>query len=297
MLTYFTIKSYFFLAVLSLSLHGLGFSFVYATAISAAQGWWPRDRRGLVGSIVLSGYGFGSLIWIPAQTRWVNPDNVGAEWDPGCGGEDIMDMDMNMTMTMDCDNRYYRDPAMLGRVPGMFLMLGLVYAVCGLVATLLITEADPDTSDHSDVGDEDTERSLRPTQVLKTAVFYQVMSNNISRTVSYKNVQIWLAFFSCGFSNGLMSTYSKTFGLTFINDDHFYASVAIVQNVFNGGCRIFWGYFYDKAGFKKCFLFIGLVVTVVTALLPTLPYLGTKQPILFSMINLTEKSIVDSLRH
>ena len=72
-----------------------------------------------------------------------------------------------------------------------------------------------------------------------------------------------------------MSTYSKTFGLTFINDDHFFASVAIVQNVFNGGCRIFWGYFYDKAGFKKCFLFIGLTVTVVTALLPTLPYLGT----------------------
>ena len=86
--------------------------------------------------------------------------------------------------------------------------------------------------------------------------------------------QIWLAFFSCGFSNGLMSTYSKTFGLTFINDDHFFASVAIVQNVFNGGCRIFWGYFYDKAGFKKCFLCIGLTVTVVTALLPTLPFIG-----------------------
>ena len=157
MLTYFTIKSYFFLAVLSLSLHGLGFSFVYATAISAAQGWWPRDRRGLVGSIVLSGYGFGSLIWIPAQTRWVNPDNVGAEWDPGCGGEDIS----NTTMNMDCDNRYYRDPAMLGRVPGMFLMLGLVYAVCGVVATVLITEADPDIYDHSGLAEEEVTQQSR----------------------------------------------------------------------------------------------------------------------------------------
>ena len=177
-LTYFTIKSYFCLAVLSLSLHGLGFSFVYATSISAAQGWWPRHRRGLVGSIVLSGYGFGSLIWIPAQTRWVNPDNVGAEWDPGCG--DISDITMDsdiVNRTMDCDNRYYRDPAMLGRVPGMFLMLGLVYAVCGLVATLLITDADPDHS--GDVGDmsrdeEGSEQSLRPRQVLRTVVFYQV---------------------------------------------------------------------------------------------------------------------------
>ena len=164
--------------MLSLSLHGLGFSFVYATSISAAQGWWPRHRRGLVGSIVLSGYGFGSLIWIPAQTRWVNPDNVGAEWDPGCGEISDIPMDSDIVnMTMDCDNRYYRDPAMLGRVPGMFLMLGLVYAVCGLVATLLITDAGPDHSgDAGDMSRDEggSEQSLRPRQVLRTVVFYQV---------------------------------------------------------------------------------------------------------------------------
>ena len=107
--------------MLSLSLHGLGFSFVYATAISAAQGWWPRHRRGLVGSIVLSGYGFGSLIWIPAQTRWVNPDNVGAEWDPGCG--DISDMTMDsdiMNMTLDCDGQQNSFPPFVTRSIGFF---------------------------------------------------------------------------------------------------------------------------------------------------------------------------------
>ena len=77
-----------------------------------------------------------------------------------------------------------------------------------------------------------------------------------------------------GLCNGLMSTYSKTFGLTFINDDHFYATVAIVQNVFNGSCRIFWGFSYDKLGFKYSFLVIGLLVTLVTALLPLLPMIG-----------------------
>ena len=68
-----------------------------------------------------------------------------------------------------------------------------------------------------------------------------------------------------------MTTYSKTFGLTFINDDHFYAKVAILQNFFNGTCRIFWGYFYDKLSFRKCFMIIGFVVTVATASLPVLP--------------------------
>ena len=94
MLTFFTIKSYFALAIVTLALHGLGFSFVYATAISAAQvrpvvctaylyctpamytcthistqNWFPKSKRGLVGSIVLSGYGYGSLIWVPIQVR------------------------------------------------------------------------------------------------------------------------------------------------------------------------------------------------------------------------------------
>ena len=64
--------------------------------------------------------------------------------------------------------------------------------------------------------------------------------------------------------------------MTFINDDHYFANVAIVQNVFNGACRIFWGFGYDKLGFKTCFLVIGSTVSLVTASLPALPYFGNK---------------------
>ena len=44
MLTYLTVQYYFALAVATLSLHGLGFAFVYATAIGAAQKWFPASR-------------------------------------------------------------------------------------------------------------------------------------------------------------------------------------------------------------------------------------------------------------
>ena len=43
-----------------------------------------------------------------------------------------------------------------------------------------------------------------------------------------------------------MGNFSKSFGLTFINDDHFYSIVAIFQNILNGFSRIFWGLSYDK---------------------------------------------------
>ena len=38
--------------------------------------WFP-NKRGLMGSIVGAGSG-GSIIWIPLQTAYVNPDNVAA---------------------------------------------------------------------------------------------------------------------------------------------------------------------------------------------------------------------------
>ena len=71
-----------------------------------------------------------------------------------------------------------------------------------------------------------------------------------------------------------MSNYSKSFGLTFINNDHFFATVAIFQNIFNGGCRILWGLSYDRFGLRKCMITLGLITTVLTASLPLLPYLG-----------------------
>ena len=58
--------------------------------------------------------------------------------------------------------------------------------------------------------------------------------------------QIWAGFFSISLTIAIMGNYSKTFGLTFINDDHFFSTVAIFQNILNGFSRIFWGFSYDR---------------------------------------------------
>ena len=170
MLTWLTAKFMFPLAILSLSLHGLAFSFVYATVIGAAQNWFPPDRRGFVGSIVLCGYGFGSLIWVPFQTYFVNPDNVEAVPDHDC--------DEKVTVC----NRYYTDPEVLARVPWMFLISGAIYAVMGLLAVTIIS--DPNQNNQQSMEQEDSDKqectgrdelNLRPTEVLKTKTFYKVM--------------------------------------------------------------------------------------------------------------------------
>ena len=183
MLTWLACKYQYAWAIISLSMHGLGFSFVYATAIGAAQKWFPRSKKGLIGSIVLSGYGYGSLLWSPLQTAYVNPNNVKAVKDPRCGqlttenGTDIVEDDP----AWDCKNRYYVDEDMLDRVPWMFLILGAIFSVLGFIAVLLISEPDESPSEtlslkseSETVSENQIQTSLKPTEVLKTATFYQV---------------------------------------------------------------------------------------------------------------------------
>jgi len=240
MLTSLTCRSTFPLAVLSLASHGLAFSFCYATAIGAAQLWFPAGRRGLAGSLVVSGYGFGSLVWVPLQTVLVNPSNLPASLERGCSRPDCQ--------------LYYTDPALLDRVPNMFLVLGAVFLVMGLTAAYLISEPDKPQLEESE-----EQFSLRPTQVLQTRLFYQ----------------IWIGFFAIYLTNGMMGNFSKTFSLTFINDDFYYARVSIFLNLLNGLCRVFWGLAYDRFGFRACFLVVAAVVVVVTASLPLLPLLAS----------------------
>jgi len=242
-------------AVVTLSMHGLGFSLVYATAIGAAQNWFPAHMKGLIGSLVLCGYGFGSLIWIPIQTNFVNPLNKNATQDPSC-----QDNEGN------CDF-YFTDDEVLDRVPNMFILLGGIFTVMGLISTLLISDVKGPSDECVEMVATAQEKkkmevevkreSLTPLQVIMTPTFYM----------------IWAGFFSISLSWGILQNFSKTYGLTIINDDHYYVTIGIVSNVFNGLCRVCWGALYDKLNFRGCYLMLGTVVTVIIAIFPLLQYL------------------------
>eukprot|EP00091_Calanus_sinicus_P014140 TRINITY_DN31531_c0_g1_i1.p1 TRINITY_DN31531_c0_g1~~TRINITY_DN31531_c0_g1_i1.p1 ORF type:complete len:314 (+),score=69.13 TRINITY_DN31531_c0_g1_i1:732-1673(+) len=199
---------------------------------------------------------------------FVNPDNLQAVIDQDCEYLGTEQEDAK------CDF-YFADENLLEKVPWMFFLLGVVYSIMGVTALCLISDPEPTKSPKSRKKSYRKEKeesleylieelpgkvafSLTPLQVMRTPAFYQ----------------IWLGFFSISLTNGLMSNYSKTFGLTFINDDHYFAKVAVFLNILNGICRILWGHYYDRFGFKRCFSIIGVTVTLVTATLPALPALG-----------------------
>ena len=177
--TYFTAQLWFPLAILTLACHGIAFSFAYATAIGAAQKWFSPEKKGFVGSLVVSGYGFGSLFWVPIQTVFVNPKNVKAKIDQNCSYVDTDHEDR-------CDF-YFVDEDLLQRVPWMFVLLGGIYVAMGLVSVFLISDPPEDRDIFNFLDQEVAEKespkrdfqwkkvpSLSPLEVLKTPVFYQV---------------------------------------------------------------------------------------------------------------------------
>ena len=69
---------------------------------------------------------------------------------------------------------------MLDRIPWMFLILGCLFALLGALAVLLISEPDETPSETLSLKSESenvevvVQKSYSPTEVLKTATFYQV---------------------------------------------------------------------------------------------------------------------------
>ncbi|XP_023338101.1 uncharacterized protein LOC111708833 [Eurytemora carolleeae] len=317
-----------------MAFHGVGFGFVYATAIGTAQQWFSKENRGLAGSIVIAGYGFGAVVWIPLQTSFVNPENIKAVMATNC-----------TDVESSCD-KYFIDQSVLDRVPYMFLVLAGVSSILGILAVLLISSPEiMNTSSSSTLAAQYTsssstlaaqytsstacivelqldrrlnveenenaqknrkkneeemeekkeeeekeekkkvreeekdekeekeehgekekkenlegdEQNLSPVQLLKTRTFYQ----------------LWLCFLGISLANGILQNYSKTFGFTFINDDHYFYKIGIVSNILNGFCRIVWGLLYDRLKFRRCYMIIGSVVTITTITMPVLPLIGT----------------------
>ena len=77
---------------------------------------------------------------------------------------------------------------------------------------------------------------------------YNVTPRNIVKTKEF--YLLWSIFFCITCILNFINSYQKTYAQKFIQDDTFFANIAIVQNVINGSARLVWGGVYDKMGFQ-----------------------------------------------
>lgn len=88
-------------------------------------------------------------------------------------------------------------------------------------------------------------------QVFKSPVYFMIVTIICTLTVA----------------PGFIVAFYKAFGLSFIDDDKFLATVGSVSSIFNSVGRFLWGYLVDKFPFKICILFLS---TAIIALVSTI---------------------------
>ncbi|KAK7477138.1 hypothetical protein BaRGS_00031624 [Batillaria attramentaria] len=84
---------------------------------------WTGKRKGLVGGVVMAGYGGGALVINQIITFWVNPSNKHPD------------------MCIE-DEEYFTQPEILQKVPSVYLILGAVLSVIQLVSFLAVVFPD-----------------------------------------------------------------------------------------------------------------------------------------------------------
>ena len=346
LLTYFTIKVSFWLVLLTYGImFGVGMGVAYTAPLAAAMKWMPR-WKGAASGFVVSGFGLGALAFSPVQTLYVNPQNIPSDPHP-----------------FDKDQKYFTDPELLSRVPNMFLILGLSFAVMQLIASVLITnpprgylDGEPSMTkkeeivtdtrakihevddvqvlrccernnnilmivekdarqivsrNHSKVTKisqaDGPSRSQSPQQHTKDDVHYNTADAKVSigdseeqhllekeqrreeksdeieqeSSISedryvmvsltplqmirrYNFYVLWIMFLCIGTSVMFTSSNYKFFGNSFIDDDHFLATIASISSVFNCLGRICWGLFADRTSYRLTIIILSAIMTIFT---------------------------------
>ena len=120
-LTYATIHVSFWMVVMSYGfIFGVGAGVAYIGPLSAAMRWLPAWKGVAIG-FVIAGYGLGPVVFIPIQSALINPRSIRP----------------NATRS---NTHIYTDPELLDRIPYLFLILGGIYAVVQIVATIFIVD-------------------------------------------------------------------------------------------------------------------------------------------------------------
>ncbi|MHA1744446.1 MAG: L-lactate MFS transporter [Promethearchaeota archaeon] len=192
---------------------GVGIGFAYVTPIACAAKWFP-DKKGLINGIAVAGFGAGAFFFNIIATAFVNPGDIASD-----------------------------DPAVLAKVPGLFILLGIIYFVMIVAGSLTLQNPK-----EGYVPEGWTPPAPKEGEATATT--------DVPRNEAIKKPQFWMLWgmFALTAAAGLFTIgYYSTFGKTATTweGDLFLSQVGAWAALFNGLGRVVWGKLSDMIGYKK----------------------------------------------
>ncbi|KAE9547167.1 hypothetical protein FO519_009622 [Halicephalobus sp. NKZ332] len=231
-LSFFSIqKSYILLLMTFGIVASFGQGIAYNCVLIQAQKWLP-NKIGLASGLIAAGFGCGAFLISPIQTKFINPNNY----------------------QVDSDG-FFTQRDLLESVPYLFIFLGCFFGVLQIIGIIFIADPIPETNDEIS---EDISLIENPEE---EKISIREAWN--SSTFKLLFLTLYLNACWCQISSGLF----KTYGMKFIKDDFFLATVASFAAATNCFSRILWGFFMDKTSYQVTMV---IACTIGSALMWTL---------------------------
>ncbi|XP_066937813.1 uncharacterized MFS-type transporter YhjX-like isoform X2 [Macrobrachium rosenbergii] len=255
MLTHYTIEMSLFAVILTYGLlSGVGISLSYVTPLACGMKWYPH-RKGLINGLIVGGFGLGSLGSTTFQTFYLNPENLPPQ-----------------------SNGFFVEDSILNKVPSLFIVLGCIFIIMQYTGCILLSKPVEDRwagilsheaenllafdegGENPSVESSPTHNltELRPKEVVRHKTFYV----------------FWMTYLFNTIAIGYINAMYKSFGQTFIRDDHFLAQIGSFAAVFNCIGRVVWGRLMDKTSFKVSMRILAVLLAFLFATLPLTRHMG-----------------------
>lgn len=221
---------------------GAGIGLAYVVPIALGVKWFP-DKKGLVSGLAVSGFGFGSFIWI----MLASPPTI-------LGISGLIQMEKGVYTVANLDR--------------VFMTYGIIFLILVIAGSLLMVNPPegykvPGWTD-SNLGRSQTSvgRDYSSTQMLKTWQFYAIWSmfvfGALAGLMVIGNVQNFARNLRDGFpGHGFTASQATDFAVI---------GAAICLPILNGIGRIVWGTASDKIGSKKSLLLMFALQGMMTLL-------------------------------
>ncbi|XP_045126340.1 uncharacterized MFS-type transporter YhjX-like isoform X4 [Portunus trituberculatus] len=230
--------------------------------------WFPR-HKGLVNGLIVAGFGLGALGSTTLQTMYLNPENKPPQ-----------------------NDGYFVEGSILNRVPSVFVLLGTIFLCMQVTGCILLKKPPQNKVIHCQQESEGLlleevtydEHELHTNSPYITSSSSTTSSTTITSPCSDLKPQevikhrtfwmLWLIYFFNTIAIGYINAMGKSFGQTYIKDDHFLAVMISMAAIFNAGGRVAWGRLMDITSFRISMRMVTSLLTILFATMPLTVYLG-----------------------
>ncbi|ESO92931.1 hypothetical protein LOTGIDRAFT_175640 [Lottia gigantea] len=212
---------------------GFGAGIGYVTSLDLISRWFP-DHVATVSAVLIAGFSTGGTVFNSVVSAYVNPDNLSPHEHLG-------------------SVRVFNQTVLLNKVPNTFLLLGGIVFVLQFIGTILAFT--PLAVTYEDFQNENEPGTSREESLIGESSPMELFKDPGSYV-------LWIVVFtSATVLMGIQSIY-KSFGQTFIHDDHFLATLGATASILSAVYKISIAYIADMTS-TKIMLILNMFVSAM----------------------------------